>query len=325
MTTRRAVAFGLAAAALMGAAVTKAAAQGWPARPVKLIVGFAPGGPTDLVARLLAQKLAEATGKNFFVENVAGAGGNVGTMRAAHAAADGYTLLVTGGNITNNQYLFAKPGYDPLKDFDAVTLAAATPIVLAVHPSVPANTVKELVAWIRANPGKESYASPGTGTPPQLVGALFQHALKLDLVHVPFDGGGTAVQATVGGHTPISFGAMAPAVPLIKAGQIRALAVTGKERSPALPDVPTMAEAGFPEVEGATWTAIVAPAGTPKDIISKLHDLIVQGLAQSDVRAKLAAMAYGPIGSSPQECTDFFKAELAKWGPVIEQAGLKAE
>ncbi len=325
MTTRRAVAFGLAAAALMGAAVTKAAAQGWPARPVKLIVGFAPGGPTDLVARLLAQKLAEATGKNFFVENVAGAGGNVGTMRAAHAAADGYTLLVTGGNITNNQYLFAKPGYDPLKDFDAVTLAAATPIVLAVHPSVPANTVKELVAWIRANPGKESYASPGTGTPPQLVGALFQHALKLDLVHVPFDGGGTAVQATVGGHTPISFGAMAPAVPLIKAGQIRALAVTGKERSPALPDVPTMAEAGFPEVEGATWTAIVAPAGTPKDIISKLHDLIVQGLAQSDVRAKLAAMAYVPIGSSPQECTDFFKAELAKWGPVIEQAGLKAE
>ncbi len=325
MTTRRAVAFGLAAAALMGAAVTKAAAQGWPARPVKLIVGFAPGGPTDLVARLLAQKLAEATGKNFFVENVAGAGGNVGTMRAAHAAADGYTLLVTGGNITNNQYLFAKPGYDPLKDFDAVTLAAATPIVLAVHPSVPANTVKELVAWIRANPGKESYASPGTGTPPQLVGALFQHALKLDLVHVPFDGGGTAVQATVGGHTPISFGAMAPAVPLIKAGQIRALAVTGKERSPALPDVPTMAEAGFPEVEGATWTAIVAPAGTPKDIISKLHDLIVQGLAQSDVRAKLAAMAYVPIGSSAQECTDFFKAELAKWGPVIEQAGLKAE
>ena len=330
MTTRRAVAFGLAAATLMGAAIATAAAQtaaaqGWPARPVKLIVGFAPGGPTDLVARLIGQKLAEATGKNFFVENVAGAGGNVGTMRAAHAAADGYTLLVTGGNITNNQYLFAKPGYDPLKDFDAVTLAAATPIVLAVHPSVPAKTVKELVDWIRANPGKESYASPGTGTPPQLVGALFQHALKLDLVHVPFDGGGTAVQAAVGGHTPISFGAMAPAVPLIKAGQLRALAVTGKARSPALPDVPTMAEAGFPEVEGATWTAIVVPAGTPNDIISKLHDLIGQALAQPDVKAKLAAMAYVPIGSSPQECSEFFKAELAKWGPVIEQAGLKAE
>jgi len=207
--------------------------QTWLAHPVKLIVGFAPGGPTDLIARLVAQKLTEQTGKNFFVENISGAGGNVGAIRAAKSLPDGYTFLVTGGNITNNQYLFAEPGYDPLKDFDPVTLAAATPVVLAVNPSVPATTVKELVAWIRVNPGKESYASPGTCTPPQLVGALFQHALQLDPVHVPFDGGGTAVHATVGGHTPISFGAMAPAVPLVKAGQLRALAVTGKERSPA--------------------------------------------------------------------------------------------
>jgi len=299
--------------------------QTWPARPVKLIVGFAPGGPTDLIARLVAQKLTEETGKNFFVENVSGAGGNVGTIRAAKSSPDGYTLLVTGGNITNNQYLFAAPGYDPLKDFDAVTLAAATPVVLAVNPSIPATSVKELVAWIRANPGKENYASPGTGTPPQLVGALFQHALQLDLVHVPFDGGGPAVQATVGGHTPISFGAMAPAVPLIKAGQLRALAVTGKERSPALPEIQTMAEAGFPEVEGVTWTAFVAPVGTPKDIIARLHDIIVTSLAQPDVKAKLAAMAYVPIGSTPQECAEFFQSEMAKWGPVIKEAGLKAD
>ncbi len=297
----------------------------WPTHPVKLIVGFAPGGPTDLIARLVAQKLTEQTGKNFFVENVPGAGGNVGAVRAAKSSPDGYTFLVTGGNITNNQYLFAEPGYDPLKDFDAVTVAAATPVVLAVNPSVPATTVKDLVAWIRANPGKESYASPGTGTPPQLVGALFQHSLQLDLVHVPFDGGGTAVQATVGGHTPISFGAMAPAVPLIKAGQLRALAVTGKERSPALPEIPTMAEAGFPEVEGVTWTAFVAPAGTPKNIIAKLHDIIVTGLAQPDVKAKLTAMAYAPIGSTPQDCSEFFRSEMAKWGPIIKAAGLKAE
>jgi tripartite-type tricarboxylate transporter receptor subunit TctC len=314
-----------AVAWLFGAVRQSARAETWPARPVKLIVGFAPGGPTDLVARLIAQKLAEQTGVNFFVENVSGAGGNVGAIRAAKSSPDGYTFLVTGGNLTNNQFLFAEPGYDALKDFDAVTLAAATPVVLAVNPSVPAQTVKELVAWIRANPGKESYASPGTGTPPQLVGALFQHALKLDLVHVPFDGGGPAVQATVGGHTPISFGAMAPAVPLIKSGQLRALAVTGKERSPALPDIPTMTESGFPDVEGATWTAVIAPAGTSQDIIAKLHDMIVGGLAQSDVKAKLAAMAYAPIGSSPQQCTDFFKSELAKWGPVIKEAGLKAE
>ena len=299
--------------------------QTWPAHPVKLIVGFAPGGPTDLVARLVAQKLTEQTGKNFFVENISGAGGNVGAIRAAKSSPDGYTFLVTGGNITNNQYLFAAPGYDPLKDFDAVTLAAATPVVLAVNPSVPATTVKELVAWIRANPGKESYASPGTGTPPQLVGALFQHALQLDLVHVPFDGGGTAVQATVGGHTPISFGAMAPAAPLIKAGQLRALAVTGKDRSPALPEIPTMAEAGFPEVEGTTWTAFVAPAGTPKDIVARLHDIIVTSLAQPDVKAKLAAMAYAPIGSTPWECAEFFQSEMAKWGPVIKEAGLQAD
>src|SRR6202451_158923 len=272
----------LLAASLASAATNPAAAAAWPDRPVKVIVGFTPGGPTDLVARLVAQKLTEQAGKNFYVENVPGAGGNVGAVKAAQSAPDGYTFLVTGGNLTNNPFLFANAGFDPLKDFDAVTVGAATPVVLAVNPSVPAQTVKELVAWIRANPGKESYASPGTGTPPQLVGALFQLALNLDLVHVPFGGGGPAGEATVGGHTPISFGALAPALPLIKAGQLRALAVTGKERAPTLPDVPTMAEAGFPEVEGATWTAVVAPAGTPPDIIAKLHDLIVTSLATPD-------------------------------------------
>ena len=302
-----------------------AAVAAWPDRPVKVIVGFTPGGPTDLVARLVAQQLTVQTAKNFFVENVPGAGGNVGAVKAAQSAPDGYTILVTGGNITNNPFLYAHAGYDPLKDFDAVTLAAATPVVLAVNPSVPAKTVKELVEWIKANPGKESYASPGTGTPPQLTGALFVHALNLDLVHVPFNGGGSAVEATVGNHTPISFGAMAPAVPLIKDGQLRALAVTGKERSPTLPDVPTMAESGFPEVEGATWTAVAVPAGTPKDIIAKLHDMIVTSLGQADVKDKLAAMAYVGIGNSPEQCAAFFKSEMDKWGKVIKDAGLKAE
>jgi tripartite-type tricarboxylate transporter receptor subunit TctC len=326
MKIHLAIASCLLAANLASAAThTTAAADAWPVRPVKVIVGFTPGGPTDLVARLVAQQLTVQTGKNFFVENVPGAGGNVGAVKAAQSAPDGYTILVTGGNITNNPFLYAHSGYDPLKDFDAVTVAAATPVVLAVHPSVPAKTVKELVDWIRANPGKESYASPGTGTPPQLTGALFVHALNLDLVHVPFNGGGSAVEATVGNHTPISFGAMAPAVPLIKSGDLRALAVTGKERSPALPDVPTMAESGFPEVEGATWTAIAVPAGTPKEIIAQLHDMIVKSLGQPDVKDKLAAMAYAPIGNSPEECAAFFKAEMAKWGKVIQDAGLKAE
>jgi tripartite-type tricarboxylate transporter receptor subunit TctC len=309
----------------LAATVTTAANAAWPDHPVKVVVGFTPGGPTDLVARLLAQQLSVQTGKNFYVENVPGAGGNVGAARVAQSPADGYTILVTGGNLTNNPYLFAHPGYDPMKDFDAVTLAAATPVVLAVNPSVPAKTVKELVDWIRANPGKESFASPGTGTPPQLTGALFVHALNLDLVHVPFSGGGTAVEATVGNHTPISFGAMAPAVPLIKAGELRALAVTGKTRSPTLPDIPTMAEAGYPEVEGATWTAIAVPAGTPKDIVAELHRLIVESLKTQDIKDKLAAMAYAPIGNSPEQCAAFFKNEMAKWGKVIQDAGLKAE
>jgi tripartite-type tricarboxylate transporter receptor subunit TctC len=308
-----------------GVSAHRAAAETWPTRPVKLIVAFAPGGPTDIFARLIGQKLAAATGQNFFVENLRGAGGNIGTGRAAQSAPDGYTALVTGGNLTNNPFLFDHVPFDPLKDFDAVTLGALTPVVLGVHPSVPAHSVKELVDLIRATPGKFSYASPGTGTPPQLVGALFQHELKLDLVHVPFEGGGNAVLATVAGHTPISFGAAAPAVPLIQDGKLRALAVTGKDRAPTLPDVPTMAEAGFPEVEGFTWTALVVPAGAPKEIVAKLHRLTVAALAQPDVKEKLAAIAYVPVGNSPEECAAFFKAEMAKWGPVIKAAGLKAE
>jgi tripartite-type tricarboxylate transporter receptor subunit TctC len=320
-----ALAFLLLAASFVSAAAQTVAAETWPDRPVKMIVGFAPGGPTDLFARLIAQKLSEQTGKNFYIENIPGAGGNVGAVKVAQSTPDGYTFLVTGGNLTNNPYLFSNAGFDPLKDFAAVTLGSSTPVVLAVNPSVPVQTVKDLVAWIRANPGKESYASPGTGTPPQLTGALFAHTLNLDLVHVPFGGGGPAVEATVAGHTPISFGSLPPALPLIKSGGLHALAVTGKERSPNLPDVPTMAEAGFPEVEGSTWTAVVAPAGTPKDIVAALNRLIVAGLAAPDVKDKLGAMAYTPIGNSPEECTAFFKAEMAKWSKVIQDAGLKAE
>ena len=313
------------AASLASVAAADASADTWPDHPVKVIVGFAAGGPTDIFARLISQKLTEQTGKNFYVEDVGGAGGNVGTERAAQSAPDGYTILVTGGNLTNNPYLYNRVPYDPLKSFDAVTVGTQTPVVLAVNPSLPVHTVKELVGLIRTNPGKYTFASPGTGTPPQLVGSLFTHSLNLDLVHVPFGGGGPAVEATVAGHTPISFGAAAPAVPLIKGGQLRALAVTGKERSPALPDVPTMMEAGFPDVVGVTWTAVVVPAGTPKDIIAKLHDLIVTGLGQPDVKAKLAAMAYVPIGNSPEECAAFFKSEMTTWSKVIKDAGLHAE
>jgi tripartite-type tricarboxylate transporter receptor subunit TctC len=310
---------------LLAASVGSAAAETWPSHPVKVIVPFAPGGPTDVVARLIVNKMAEQTGKQFYVENVGGAGGNVGTGRAAQGAPDGTTILVTGGNHANNPYLYAHLNYDPVKDFKAVTIATDQAIVLAVHPSVPAKSVKELVALINATPGKYSFASPGTGTPPQLVGELFKLSLKLDLVHVPFGGGGPAVGSTVAGHTPISFGAMAPAVPLIKDGKLRALAVTSKKRSQALPDVPTMAEAGFPEVEGTTWTALYVPAGTPDDIVKEINRLAVRIVVLPDIKERLAALGIEPVGSSPEECEAFLKSEMAKWSKVIRAAGIKAE
>jgi tripartite-type tricarboxylate transporter receptor subunit TctC len=310
---------------LLACGIASATAQTYPARPVRVIVPFAPGGPTDVFARLIAQKMSEQTGKQFYVENIGGAGGNVGHGRAAQAAADGHTIMVTGGSHLNNPFLYNRVPYDPMKDFDAVTLAVDSAVVLTVHPSVPAKSVKELVELIRTNSGKYSYASPGTGTPPQLVGALFRLSLDLDLVHVPFGGGGPAIGSTVAGHTPISFGAMAPAVPLIKDGKLRALAVTSKTRSGALPDTPTMAEAGYPEVEGSSWTAVVVPAGTPKEIVAMLQRMIADIVALPDIKERLAALGYEPIGSTPDQCTEFFRTEMAKWSKVIRASGIRAE
>jgi tripartite-type tricarboxylate transporter receptor subunit TctC len=315
----------LAVAAILLTALASARADTWPSHPVRVIVPFAPGGPTDVVARLIVNKMAEQTGKQFYVENVSGAGGNVGEGRAAQSAPDGYTLLVTGGNHVNNPSLYAHISYDPIKDFACASVATDQAAVLTVHPSLPAKSVEELVALINATPGKYSYASPGTGTPPQLVGELFRLSLKLDLVHVPFGGGGPAVGSTVAGHTMISFGAMAPAVPLIKDGKLRALAVTTKNRSQALPDVPTMAEAGYPEVQGSSWTAMFVPAGTPKDIVAQLNRLIVGIVALPDIKERLVALGIEPVGGSTAECDAFVRAEMDKWSKVIRDAGLKAE
>ena len=234
MTLRRRQFLHLAGAAAAGLAVPQIArAQSYPTRSVRVIVPFAPGGPTDVFSRLMAQKLSEQTGKQFYVENVGGAGGNIGAARAAQAAPDGYTLLVNGANFVVNPSLYRSVAYDPIKSFDPVTMAVTSAVILTVHPSLPAQTVKELVELIKRNPNKYSYASPGTGTPPQLVGELFRLTLGLDLVHVPFKGGGDAISAALGGQPPISFGSMAPAVPLVQAGNLRALAIASKARSPA--------------------------------------------------------------------------------------------
>jgi tripartite-type tricarboxylate transporter receptor subunit TctC len=302
-----------------------AAALDYPTRPVRVIVPFAPGGPTDVFARLLAQQLSEQMKTQFYVENLAGAGGNIGTGRAAEASADGYTLLVDGANLVVNPELYKQVPYDPIKDFAPITIAVVSPVILTVHPSLPVQSVKELVELIKANPAKYSYASPGVGTPPHLVGELFRLTLKLDLVHVPFNGGGPAIGSAVAGHTPISFGAMAPAVPLVKAGSLRALAVSTKTRSQALPDVPTMAEQSYREIEGETWFTLVAPARTPKDIIALLYRETSKAVAAPVVKERLASLGYEPVGSTPEECDAQFKTEMAKWTRVIRDAGIKGE
>jgi tripartite-type tricarboxylate transporter receptor subunit TctC len=319
----------LSSAAVLGGLLATppriAAALDYPTRPVRVIVPFAPGGPTDVFARLLAQQLSEQLKTQFYVENLAGAGGNIGTGRAAEATADGYTLLVDGANLVVNPELYKQVPYDPIKDFAPVTIAVVSPVILTVHPSLPVHSVKELVELIKANPAKYSYASPGVGTPPHLVGELFRLTLKLDLVHVPFNGGGPAIGSAVAGHTPISFGAMAPAVPLVKAGSLRALAVSTKTRSQALPDVPTMAEQGYPEIEGETWFTLVAPARTPKDIIALLYRETSKAVAAPVVKERLASLGYEPVGSTPEECDAQFKTEMAKWTRVIRDAGIKGE
>jgi tripartite-type tricarboxylate transporter receptor subunit TctC len=316
------LAFGAAA---LPATWRLARAQTYPARPVRIIVPFAPGGPTDVFSRIAAQKLSERLGKQFYVENLGGAGGNVGMGQGAKAAPDGHTLIVVPPNIVVNPALYDKVPYDPYKDFDPVTIAVTSTEVLAANPSVPAHTVKDLVALIKSNPGKYNYASPGTGTPGHLVGEQFRLSLGLDLVHVPFNSAGLAIASTIAGHTPISFTTPPPVVPQVKEGKLRALAVTRKTRSPALPDVPTMAEAGYPDIEGEAWFAVIVPARTPREIITLLHREIVEIIALPNVKERLAAIGFEPIGNTPEECAAQFRTEIAKWGKVIREAGIKAE
>jgi tripartite-type tricarboxylate transporter receptor subunit TctC len=316
----------LAAGGVAIAALSRIArAQTYPARPVRAIVAFAPGGVTDTFARLMAQKLGEHLGQQFYVENIAGATGNIGTGRAAKAAPDGYTLLFAFSSYVVNPTLFDKIPYDPYKDFEPVTLAVASTTVVTVHPSVPANTVKELAGLIRANPGKYSYSSAGAGTQAHLAGEQFRLSLGLDLVHVPFNGGGPAIAAVVGGHTPIGFSSPAASLPQIKEGNVRALAITSKMRSQILPEVPTMAEAGYPEIEGDSWVGVLVPAGTPKFIISLLNREVVKIIALPDMKARLAELGYDPVASTPEEFAIRIKVEIDTWAKVIRAAHIKAE
>jgi tripartite-type tricarboxylate transporter receptor subunit TctC len=300
-------------------------ADGYPARPIRLIVPFGAGGPTDVIGRIVAQKLSESLGQQVYIENMPGAGGNTGVATAAHAAADGYTMLVVSTGFMVNPSMYAKVPYDPIKDFAPVTLVAASPNVISVHPSFPATTLKELIELVKANPGKYSFAQPSTGSTPHLAGELFKQQYQLDLVTVPFNSAALAINSTIGGHTPIAFTALPPAMTNIKEGKLRGLAVLSVKRAAALPEVPTNAEAGVPDLESDTLTGIVAPAGTPNDVIERWRGEIAKAVAAPDVKERLQTLGFAPVANTPDEFGARIKAEIAKWSKVVHDAHIRAD
>jgi tripartite-type tricarboxylate transporter receptor subunit TctC len=298
-------------------------ADTYPSRSVRMMVAFGAGGPGDVFARLMAEKFSEHFGQQFFVENIVGAGGNIGTEKAARSAPDGYTILINANNQIINPLLYETVPYDPVKDFAPVSLAAGFPTAFSVNQAVPARTVAELVALVRATPGKFSYASAGVGTPSHLLGERFRQALNLDIVHVPYSGTGPATQAVLAGDTQICFAGLTAAAPLVPTGKIRVLATMSKTRSHALPDVPTIAEAGYPGLDGEGWEGIFLPAGTPQNIISLLSEQTRAILAMPDVAQRIETLGFSVIGSTPEAFAQQLVEESQVWAKVISAAGLK--
>jgi tripartite-type tricarboxylate transporter receptor subunit TctC len=314
----------LLAAAASGLALgLPAAAQDWPKqKPVQLLVGFGPGASTDTIARLVQPKLTEALGQTVVVENRPGAGGNIAAQQIKRAAPDGYSLLVISVSYAVNPSLYANAGYDPIKDFVPVALAASTPNIITVHPSVPATNLKELIEVARKQP--LAYASSGIGTTTHLSMERLKSAMKLDITHVPYQPA-QAVGAAVAGQTQISSTSMPPAVPQVKAGKIRPIAVTSAQRSPALPDVPTMNEQGMKDFDDLTWFGFFAPAGTPGEIVNRLNAEITRALESPDVKERLTGLGFDVQRMSPGEFAAFVRAEVPKWAQAVKDSGAKAE
>jgi tripartite-type tricarboxylate transporter receptor subunit TctC len=323
MKRRQFLRYAVAAAAAPSFA-RNALALDYPVRPVRVIVPFAAGGITDVTARLVAGKLSEQLGRQFYVENVVGGSGNVGMGQAAKAMPDGYTVLTAFSSYVVNPSLFDHLSYDPIRDFDPVALAVTSTTVLVVNPGLPAGNVKELIALIRANPGKYTYSSAGTGTTSHLAGEQLRLALGLDIVHVPFSGGAPSMASVVGGHTPIGLSAPAAAMALIHDGKLRALAVTSKTRTETLPDVPTITEAGLPEIEGESFVGFVVPAGTPRDVVTLLNHEIVKAMETPDMRERQATLGNDVRSGTPEEFARRIRSEVAIWAKVIRAANIKA-
>ncbi len=312
----------IAIAAAIGVSLTAfspaAQAQAYPDRPLRLVVPYAPGGGVDILGRLIAQKLSEAMGQPVVVDNRGGGGGTIGTGIVVKAPADGYTLLLAAIELGANPALQEKLPYNAQKDLQPVSLVATLPAMFVVVPDFPARTVKEAIDAIRAQPGKYNYASSGIGSMHHLAAEFFKSSNGLDIVHIPYQSGGQALAALLGGQAQIAFSTVPPVLQQVKAGKVRGIAVTGKARQSALPDVPTFAESGYPDFDAALWQGILVPAGTPKDIVARLNTEINRLLTQPDVREKLVAMGADPQGSTPEEFARFIDGETARWGKLIK-------
>jgi tripartite-type tricarboxylate transporter receptor subunit TctC len=302
-----------------------AAAQDYPSRPIRLLVGFAPGGAADILGRITAQGLSDAIGAQVVVDNRPGAGGLIATEIAARATPDGYTLLFTSPPHAINAALYRKAKYDPVKDFEPVIQVVATALVLTVNVATPFKSVQDLVAYAKGNPGKLSYGSGGSGATGHLAMELLKSVTGTDIVHVPYKGTGPVMTDLIGGQIQMTIGSAAPTIPQVKAGKLRALAVTSKTRSAVLPDVPTIAESGFPAYEVTQWFGILAPAGTPKAVITRLNQAMQQALTRKEMQSRYLASSAEPVGGSPEVLRTVIAQEVAKWPKLVRALDLKAD
>jgi tripartite-type tricarboxylate transporter receptor subunit TctC len=301
-------------------------ASAYPTRPVTLVLGFAPGGPSDVMARIFAKKLEQVLGQPVIIENRSGAGGNIAGEMVARAAPDGYTLLLANsGILAANASLYKRTGFDAVKDFTPITLVGAQANVLVINPALPPKTLTELIAYAKANPGKVSYASGGHGSSPHLAGELLKVEAKIDIVHVPYKGTGPALQDIIAGHVQMMFASVSPTKPQIESGKLRALAVTTLKRTALLPDVGSVAELAIPNFEATAWHALVAPAGLPKDVLATVHRGMMETLKDPATSKQLTGLGLDIMPSTPEALAAYIKAEIPKWSALIKASGAKLE
>jgi len=313
-------------AAALIACGSASAQDSWPSKPIRLVSPFSPGGAVDVLNRLIADRLGSRLGQPVIVDARPGAHTIIGIQEVAKAAPDGYTFMITTmSSMVNNRVVYANLPYDPVKDFAPICLVASAPSVLVVNPALPARTLAEFTAYARANPGKLNYASNGNGSAAQLAAVLYETMADVRMVHVPYKGIAPAMTDLLSGEVQLMFGTIVALVPHIQAGKLRALAVTSRTRSALLPDIPTIAESGLPDYQAGSWYGILAPAGTPREVIERLHAAIVKALKQPDVSKRLAAEGAEVIGSTPEEFGAHIKAEIARVGAVVRAAGIRIE